>query len=278
MSVSKLSCDSVRFKFFQVAFLNVHHLIWLMTKALAPTRSRPQTASATWTTDEDNMLAFFMKQTPRQPWAQILAAFPDKTPQQITARWEKVLNPQLIKGSWTREEDLQIMAWVEKNGPRDWVHLALSLPGRIGKQCRERWVNHLSPDVNKARWTEEEDQLLITLHEQLGNQWTKIAMHFDRRSDNCIKNRWNSTLKRRLERMAKGEPIMRKRGRKPKAEVQMSSSDVESECTSPVGEKVKIPPISSLGEFSEFAITVPTAAKSSDVMTCVNISSLLNRM
>lgn len=249
-----------------------------MTQALAPTRSRPQTTSASWTPEEDNLLSFLMNEKPRQSWPQILSHFPDKTMQQVSARWEKVLNPMLVKGSWTREEDLQIMAWVEKNGPRDWVHLAQSLPGRIGKQCRERWVNHLSPDVNKARWTEEEDERLIALHEQLGNQWTKIAAHFEGRSDNSIKNRWNSTLKRRLERIAKGEPLMKKRGRKPKAETQMASSDVESDCTSPVSEKVKIPPISTLGNFAGFAITVSPVRDPVGSMKLISISNLMNRM
>lgn len=60
-------------------------------------------------------------------------------------------------------------------GPKKWTQIAKKLNGRIGKQCRERWHNHLDPNINKSPWTEEEDRLLAQAHEQYGNQWAKIA-------------------------------------------------------------------------------------------------------
>lgn len=206
--------------------------------ALAPTRSRNQTQSIIWTPLEDQKLAQIMKENPSPPWCSLVALFPGKTAQQIAGRWGKVLNPHLVKGSWTREEDEMIIRFVKQNGPKNWVKLAGMLPGRIGKQCRERWTNHLSPNVAKVHWTEEEDQKLINLHKQFGNQWTMIASFFEGRTDNCVKNRWNSSLKRRIERIARGEPAMRKRGRKPKAK------SSESECSSPIQQEPPVNPIS----------------------------------
>jgi hypothetical protein len=86
---------------------------------------------------------------------------------------------------------------VQQFGTKNWTRLADLLPGRIGKQCRERWRNHLDPGNNSQPWTLEEDMLLIQLHELHGNQWVKIAGMMPGRSDNHIKNRWNSTLKKR---------------------------------------------------------------------------------
>lgn len=229
----------------EVPLLNVHHFL-MEAAPLAPTRSRNQTQSIIWTPEEDAHLVQIMAENPSPSWCMIIPFFPGKTAQQIAGRWEKVLNPHLIKGSWTREEDEIIIDFVQKNGPRNWVKLALLLPGRIGKQCRERWTNHLNPNVAKKTWTETEDKLLIELHEQFGNQWTKIATFFEGRSDNCVKNRWNSSLKRRIERVARGEPAFRKRGRKPKA--QKEEETHISECSSPIQKDVG--PITTIGIFT----------------------------
>ena len=191
-----------------------------MDNALAPTRVRRaqsnQTARATWTDEEDQKLIQIASKSTNVAWSAIAKLFPNKTAPQIAGRWEKVLNPTLVKGSWTREEDETIINYVRQHGDKDWAKLAILLPGRIGKQCRERWNNYLDPSVQKTGWTEEEDQKLIEYHKQYGNAWTKIASFFKGRTDNCVKNRWNSTIKRRLERMENGEPLVLKRGRKPK--------------------------------------------------------------
>ena len=189
--------------------------------ALAPTRTRKQQvkqmSKTTWTAEEDELLSKLVTENPDvNSWSVIAKYFPNKTAPQIAGRWEKVLNPCLVKGSWTREEDEVILKFVQANGDKYWAKLALLLNGRTGKQCRERFKNHLDPNLVKNPWTPEEDQQLINLHKQYGNQWTKISSFFEGRTDNCIKNRWNSTLKKRLERIEKGEPLVQKRGRKPK--------------------------------------------------------------
>eukprot|EP00850_Spirogloea_muscicola_P012409 SM000080S22924 [mRNA] locus=s80:143062:148737:- [translate_table: standard] len=132
-------------------------------------------------------------------WKKIAEFFSDRTDVQCLHRWQKVLNPDLVKGPWTKEEDERIADLVEKLGARKWSLIAQNLPGRIGKQCRERWHNHLNPEIKRDAWSEEEDLALIAAHRQYGNKWAEIAKFLPGRTDNSIKNHWNSCMKKRID-------------------------------------------------------------------------------
>lgn len=164
-------------------------------------KNKCRASKSKWTPEEDEILTKAVMMNGEGNWKKIAQSLHDRSHLQCLHRWQKVLNPALVKGPWKEEEDLKLVELVEKYGPKDWSTIASHIQGRIGKQCRERWFNHLSPEVRKTNWTPEEDQIIIDAHQKLGNKWTAISKLLDGRPANAIKNHWNSTLLKRIQTM-----------------------------------------------------------------------------
>jgi len=156
-------------------------------------------SKAKWTLEEDEVLTRSVLVNGEGNWKKIAQTLSDRSHLQCLHRWQKVLNPALVKGPWKEEEDQKLMDLVEKYGPKDWSIIASHIQGRIGKQCRERWFNHLSPEVRKTNWSLEEDRIIVDSHLRLGNKWTAISKLLNGRPANAIKNHWNSTLLKRIQ-------------------------------------------------------------------------------
>ncbi|KAJ1289606.1 hypothetical protein BS78_02G177700 [Paspalum vaginatum] len=108
----------------------------------------------------------------------------------------------LKKGPWSEEEDQKLVSFLLNNGQCCWRAVP-KLAGllRCGKSCRLRWTNYLRPDLKRGLLSEEEERTVIELHAELGNRWSKIASRLPGRTDNDIKNYWNTHIKKKLRKM-----------------------------------------------------------------------------
>ncbi|XWS40903.1 hypothetical protein CRYUN_Cryun17cG0036100 [Craigia yunnanensis] len=123
------------------------------------------------------------------------------------------------KGPWTPEEDQKLLAYIEEHGHGSWRALPVKAGlQRCGKSCRLRWTNYLRPDIKRGKFSLQEEQNIIQLHALLGNRWSAIATHLPKRTDNEIKNYWNTHLKKRLAKMGI-DPITHK----PKSDALLST-------------------------------------------------------
>ncbi|KAK8857550.1 hypothetical protein M9Y10_015955 [Tritrichomonas musculus] len=101
--------------------------------------------------------------------------------------------------NFAKEEDKRLSYLVEQYGTSNWELIASMMPLRNARQCRDRFRNYLSPKINLKKWTKEEDTLLISKYNELGPKWVQISQYFDGRSDNNLKNRWYTHLRKKCQ-------------------------------------------------------------------------------
>ncbi|XWS49124.1 hypothetical protein CRYUN_Cryun13aG0136800 [Craigia yunnanensis] len=110
------------------------------------------------------------------------------------------------KGAWTAEEDAKLAEYIEIHGAKRWKTIAIKAGlNRCGKSCRLRWLNYLRPNIKKGNISDEEEDLILRLHKLLGNKWSLIAGRLPGRTDNEIKNYWNSYLSKKINQKEKKE-------------------------------------------------------------------------
>ncbi|KAM7268247.1 hypothetical protein ACFE04_010413 [Oxalis oulophora] len=106
------------------------------------------------------------------------------------------------KGPWTPEEDIILVSYIQEHGPGNWRSVP-TITGllRCSKSCRLRWTNYLRPGIKRGNFTDHEEKMIIHLQELLGNRWAAIASYLPQRTDNDIKNYWNTHLKKKLKKL-----------------------------------------------------------------------------
>ncbi|CAH8303398.1 unnamed protein product [Eruca vesicaria subsp. sativa] len=134
---------------------------------------------------------------------------------------------KMKKGLWSPEEDSKLMQYMISSGQGCWSDVAKNAGlQRCGKSCRLRWINYLRPDLKRGAFSPQEEELIIRFHSILGNRWSQIAARLPGRTDNEIKNFWNSTIKKRLKKLSDTSNLVNNSSSSPNA------SDLSSNITS----------------------------------------------
>ena len=164
-----------------------------------------------WTPEDDanlrKALAMYPENTPRL-WKNIAQHVPGRTHVQCLQRWTKVLRPGLIKGAWSPDEDAKLKTLVMTPSVLKtwgWGRIADKIPGRTAKQCRERWRCNLDPTIDKSPWTPEEDAEILRYQKEMGNRWAAISTLLPGRTENAIKTRYRSIVRKLKKQWTEAE-------------------------------------------------------------------------
>ena len=150
-----------------------------------------------WSKEDDKKLINLVEKNNGKNWKKISKYFDNKTPYQCFNRYIRI-KPGMKKGSWKKEEDKLILNLISKYGKK-WSKISKIIKNRNGKQIRDRYLNILNPNINKKKFSIEEDFLLINLYEKFGSKWSKIKTYFENRTSDMIKNRFYCCLKKKYD-------------------------------------------------------------------------------
>ncbi|KAF0689258.1 hypothetical protein As57867_019206, partial [Aphanomyces stellatus] len=149
---------------------------------------------------DDKLRAAVLKYGGRR-WRVVGATLDRRSSLDCAARWQELqASASKLKRPWLAFEDDLLVRTVVKYGPKRWGLIASYIAGRNGKQCRERWHNHLNPSIKKGPWDAHEDATLVELQARFGNRWALFTKTLRGRTDNAIKNHWYSNIKPTLEK------------------------------------------------------------------------------
>jgi hypothetical protein len=150
-----------------------------------------------WTKEEDEILIQKTKEHNYKNWSAVASFIPGRTAIQCSARYKRI-QPGLIKGAWTPEEDLELLRLYKYYG-KNWSNISRSMPQRTGKQIRDRFLNALDDNLKKEKFSLEEDKKVLKWYKVYGNAWSKIAKKIKGRTGDMVKNRFYSSLKNHID-------------------------------------------------------------------------------
>ena len=156
-------------------------------------KSRP----VNWTKEEDEILIQKTIEHNYKNWSAVASFIPGRTAIQCSARYKRI-QPGLIKGAWTPEEDQELLRLYKYYG-KNWSNISRSMPQRTGKQIRDRFLNALDDNLKKEKFSDDEDRKVLKWYKVYGNSWSKIAKKIKGRTGDMVKNRFYSSLKNHID-------------------------------------------------------------------------------
>eukprot|EP00514_Thraustochytrium_sp_LLF1b_P005748 CAMPEP_0184520384 /NCGR_PEP_ID=MMETSP0198_2-20121128/7136_1 /TAXON_ID=1112570 /ORGANISM="Thraustochytrium sp., Strain LLF1b" /LENGTH=538 /DNA_ID=CAMNT_0026910973 /DNA_START=584 /DNA_END=2197 /DNA_ORIENTATION=+ len=157
-----------------------------------------------WKKEEDDLLRHAVSVCKESQWKKIAEMVPGRTHEQCLQRWCASLNPSVVKGRWSKEEDKTLLQILSQKPIKNWGEVSRVLPGRTAKQCRERYINHLDPSICKTNWTPEEDTFILDAEKNFGPCWSEIARRLPTRTEPGVRQRFLWLQRNKAKNQSKG--------------------------------------------------------------------------
>jgi hypothetical protein len=180
-----------------------------------------------WTNEEDEILVNMAKKHCFKNWNSVASFLPGRSAIQCSARYKRI-RPGLKKGTWSEEEDSQLLNLISKFG-KNWSAISQYIPSRSGKQIRDRYFNVLDPSISREKFSDEEDNKIISLYLKMGSCWSNIAKHFDRRTGDMIKNRFYSKLCKKIHNEDYKDMLKRRKKNDKNISSEMTEGEFDAE-------------------------------------------------